>query len=134
MPNYILSLPAWNPSSWTPRTPLPDSPEIELASSSHQLPISPQQQRPVHPLLDSQLTGAKMKVSVTGGEHKDKEVAVTIMQVSGQLSIRFSHYKTSGFLPLEQVSPKHPHLMHDNGPLVVIDSEHCGKNVHRIHH
>ncbi|KAF8222099.1 hypothetical protein L208DRAFT_1324324, partial [Tricholoma matsutake] len=80
------------------------------------------------------LTGAKMKVLVTGGEHKDKEVAVTIMQVSGQLSIQFSHYKTSEFLPPEQVSPKHPHLMCDNGPLVVIDGEHCGKNVHQIHH
>jgi hypothetical protein len=70
-----------------------------------------------------------MKVSVMSGEHKDKEVAVTIMQVSGQLSIRFSHYKTSGFLPPEQVSPKHPKQMHDNGPLVVIEGEHCGKNV-----
>ncbi|KAF8234188.1 hypothetical protein L208DRAFT_1551204 [Tricholoma matsutake] len=129
MPNYIFSSPAWNPSSWTPWIFLPDFPEIELTSSSHQLPISPQQQHPVHPLLDLQLTGAKMKVSVMGGEHKDKEVAVTIMQVSGQLSIQFSHYKTSGFLPPEQVSPKHPHPMRNNGPLVVIDGEHCGKNV-----
>ncbi|KAF8239926.1 hypothetical protein L208DRAFT_1556171 [Tricholoma matsutake] len=129
MPNYILSSPTWNPSSWTPQTPLSDFPEIELTSSSHQLPISPQQQCPAHSLLDLRLTGAKMKVSVMGGEHKDKEVAVTIMPVSGQLSIWFSHYKTSGFLPPEQVSPKHPHQMHDNRPLVVIDSEHCGKNV-----
>ncbi|KAF8224435.1 hypothetical protein L208DRAFT_1311609 [Tricholoma matsutake] len=127
MLNYILSSPAWNPSSRTPWTPLPDFPEIKLASSSHQLPISPQQQCPAHPLLDLRLTGAKMKVSVMGGEHKDKEVAVTIMQVSGQLSIQFSHYKTSGFLPLKQV---YPHPTHDNGPLVVIDGEHCGKNVH----
>jgi hypothetical protein len=75
-----------------------------------------------------------MKILVMGGEHKDKEVAVTITQVSEQLSIRFSHYKTLGFLPPEQVSPKHPNPMHDNGPLVVIGDEHCGKNVHRIHH
>ncbi|KAF8218906.1 hypothetical protein L208DRAFT_1345752, partial [Tricholoma matsutake] len=47
---------------------------------------------------------------------------------------QFSHYKTSGFLPLEQISPKHPHPMCDNRPLVVIDGEHCGKNVCRIHH
>ena len=134
MPDYILSSPAWNPSSRTPRTPLPEFPEIELASSSHQPPISPQQQHPVHPLLDSRLTGAKMKVSVTGGEHKDKEMAVTITQVSGQLSIRFSHYKTSTFLPPQQVSPKHPNPMRDNGPLVVIEGEHCGKTVRRIHH
>jgi hypothetical protein len=68
-----------------------------------------------------------MKVLVTGGEHKDKEVAVTIMQVSVQLSIQFSHYKTSGFLPPEQVSPKHPNLMCDNRLLVVIVGEYCGK-------
>jgi hypothetical protein len=75
-----------------------------------------------------------MKVLVTGGQHKDKEMAVTIAEVSGQLSIRFSHYKTSGFLPPEQVSPKHPNPTRDNGPLVVIEGEHCGKNVRRIHH
>jgi hypothetical protein len=69
-----------------------------------------------------------------GGEHKDKEVAVTITQVSGQLSIRFSHYKTSGFLPPEQVTPKHPNPMCNNGLLVVIEGEHCGKNVCQIHH
>jgi hypothetical protein len=70
-----------------------------------------------------------MKVLVMGGEHKDKEVAVTITQVSGQLSIQFSHYKTSGFLPPEQVTPKHPNPMCNNGLLVVIEGEHCGKNV-----
>ena len=47
---------------------------------------------------------------------------------------RFSHYKTSGFLPLEQVSPKHPNLTRDNGLLVVIEGDHCGKYVRRIHH
>ena len=75
-----------------------------------------------------------MKVSVTGGEHKDKEVVVTITQVSGQLSIWFSHYKTSGLLPPQQVSRKHPNPTCDNGPLVVIEGEHCGKSIHRIHH
>jgi len=134
MPDYVLSSPAWNPSSRTPRAPLPDFPETELASCSRHPPISQQQQRPVHPLLDSRLTGAKMKVLVTGGQHKDKEMAVTIAEVSGQLSIRFLHYKTSGFLPPEQVSPKHPNPTCDNGPLVVIEGEHCGKNVRRIHH
>jgi hypothetical protein len=71
-----------------------------------------------------------MKVLVTGGQHKDKEMAITTAEESGQLSIRFLHYKTSGFLPPEQVSPKHFNPMHNNGPLVVIEGEHCGKNVH----
>jgi hypothetical protein len=75
-----------------------------------------------------------MKVSVTGGEHSNKEMVVTIAQLDGQLSIWFSHYKTSGFLPPEQVSPKHPNPARDNGPLVVIEGDHCGKHVRRIHH
>jgi hypothetical protein len=134
MPDYVLSSPAWNPSSRTPQAPLPDLPEIELASCSRHPPISQQQQHPAHPLLDSRLTGAKMKVLVTGGQHKDKEMAITIAEVSGQLSIQFSHYKTSGFLPPEQVSPKYPNPTRDNRLLVVIEGEHCGKNVRRIHH
>jgi hypothetical protein len=75
-----------------------------------------------------------MKVSVTGGEHKDKEMVVAVAQVDGQLSIRFSHYNTSVFLPPEQVSPKHPNPTRDNGLLVVIEGDHCGKYVRRIHH
>jgi hypothetical protein len=131
MPDYILSSPAWNPSS---RTPVPHFLETEEASCSHHPPISPQQQDPAHPLLDSRLIGAKMKVLVTGGEHKDKEMVIAVAQVNGQLSIRFSHYKTSGYLPPEQVSPKHPNPARDNGPLVVIAGDHCGKFVRRIHH
>ena len=131
MPNYVFSSPAWNPSS---RTPVPHFPETEGASCSHPLPIAPQQQGPAHPLLDSRLIGTKMKVSVTGGEHTGKEMVIAVAQVDGRLSIRFSHYKTSGFLPPEQVSPKHPNSMRDNGPLVVIGGDHCGKYVRRIHH
>jgi hypothetical protein len=75
-----------------------------------------------------------MKVLVTGGEHKDKEMVVAVAQMDGGLSIRFSHYKTSEFLPPEHVSPKHPNPTRDNGLLVVIEGDHCGKYVHRIHH
>jgi len=131
MLDHILSLPTWNPSSWTP---LPHFPETEGASCSHHPPIPPQPQCPAHPLLDSQLIGAKMKVLVMGREHKGKDMVVTIVQVDGQLSIWFSHYKTSGFLPPEQVSPKHPNLMRYNRLLVVIEGEHCGKHVCWIYH
>ena len=84
MPNYVLSLPAWNPSSPTPV----HFPETEEVSRSHHLPIPLQQQGPAHPLLDSWLIGTKMKVLVTGGEHKDKEMVVTVAQMDGGLSIR----------------------------------------------
>ena len=75
-----------------------------------------------------------MKVLVTSGEHKEKEMVIAVVQVDGWLSIQFSHYKMLGFLPLEQVSPKHPNLMCNNGPLVVIGGDHCGKCVCQIHH
>jgi hypothetical protein len=75
-----------------------------------------------------------MKVLVTGGDHKDKEMVVAVVQVNGQLSIWFMHYKTSGFLPLEQVSPKHPNSTCDNGLLVVVDGDHHGKYVCQVHH
>jgi hypothetical protein len=70
-----------------------------------------------------------MKVLVTGGEHKDKEMVIAVVQVIGQLLIQFLHYKTSGFLPPEQVSLKHPNPARNNGPLVVIEGDHCGKHV-----
>jgi len=43
-------------------------------------------------------------------------------------------YKTSQSLDPAWVSPKHPNPTHDNGLLVVIKGEHCGKYVQRIHH
>jgi hypothetical protein len=56
-------------------------------------------------------------------------MVVAIVQVDGCVSIWFSHYKMSGFLPPEQICPKHPNLMHDNGLLVVIEGDHHGKYV-----
>ncbi|KAF8232583.1 hypothetical protein L208DRAFT_1271697, partial [Tricholoma matsutake] len=43
-------------------------------------------------------------------------------------------YKTLRSVDPAWVSPKHPHPAHDNGLLVVIKGEHCGKYVWRIHH
>jgi hypothetical protein len=75
-----------------------------------------------------------MKASITGREHKDKEMIIAVAQEDGQLSIQFLHYKMLEFLPPEQVSPKHPNLTCDNGLLIVIEGDHHGKYVHRIHH
>src|ERR1700678_2256938 len=44
------------------------------------------------------------------------------------------NYKTSQSLDLAWDSPKHPHLTRNNGLLVVIKGEHCGRYVRRIHH
>ena len=64
-----------------------------------------------------------------GGNFKQKEIVVVVMLVSGQLSIRHNKYKTSEALAPEWVSLKHPNLKHDNGLLVIIQGEHCGKHV-----
>ena len=59
---------------------------------------------------------------------------VGIALISGQLSIRHNKYKTSESLSPEWVSLKHPNPKRDNGLLVIIQGEHCGKHVRRIHH
>ena len=69
-----------------------------------------------------------------GGNFKQKEIVVGIALISGQLSIRHNKYKTSESLFPEWVSLKHPNPKRDNGLLVVIQGEHCGKHVRRIHH
>lgn len=71
---------------------------------------------------------------VNGGKFKQKELLASLVSVDGQLSIRHTIYNTSEYLPLDWVSPKHPNPKRDNGLLVVIEGEHCGKYVRRIHH
>jgi hypothetical protein len=89
---------------------------------------------PQHPLLDSRLLGVQLRVIVNGGHFKNKEAAVTVEMGVGRLVIRHTVYKTSQSLDPAWVSPKHPHPTRDNGLLVVIKGEHCGKYVRRIHH
>jgi len=68
-------------------------------------------------------------VVANGRNFKKKEIVVSIALISGQLSIRHNKYKTSESLSPEWVSLKHPNPTHDNGLLVVIQGEHCGKHV-----
>ena len=144
MPDWSPSLtPAWNPSSRTPM-PTPSTPSWNslalLRTSPDPTPataISSSSIRPTlpqHPLLDSRLLGVQLKVIINGGDFEDKETAVTLELVAGQLSIRHTSYKTSRSVDPAWVSPKHPHPARDNGLLVVIKGEHCGKYVRRIHH
>lgn len=44
------------------------------------------------------------------------------------------HYNISQALPPEWVTPKNPNPTRDNGLLVVIKGEHCGKFAQRIRH
>jgi hypothetical protein len=116
-----LSLtPAWNP------------PEDQPSSSSRI--ASKQPDRPQYPLLDEQLVGTQLKVVVNGKNYRNREVVVSIVRVDGVVSIRHQVYNASkGLAPL-WVSSKNPNPTCDNGLLVVVQGEHCGKYVRQVHH
>jgi len=133
MPDSIISSsPAWDPSSRTPVA----TPDLDLAGPSIEVgqQLVTQRSHVVHPLLDPRLVSKQFKVVANGGNFKQKEIVVGIALISGQLSIRHNKYKTSESLSPEWVSLKHPNPKCDNGLLVVIQGEHCGKHVRRIHH
>ncbi len=50
------------------------------------------------------------------------------------MAIRYSKNGTSYSLEPEWVTPKYPSPTHDNGLLIFIRGEHCGKYARRIHH
>ncbi|KIK07881.1 hypothetical protein K443DRAFT_2098 [Laccaria amethystina LaAM-08-1] len=131
MPDSVISsTPAWDPSSRTPiATPDLVGPNIQLGQQ-----LVTQPSRVVHPLLDLRLVGKQFRVVANGGNFKEKEIAIVIALISGQPSIRFNRYKTSETVLPEWVSLKHPNPKRDNGLLVVVQGEHCGKHVRRIHH
>ena len=119
--------PAWDPSS---RTPLlfPGSP---LAASSSASTL--QEELPRHVLLSPHLVGVPLRVIVDGGQYEKQELSATITNVDGCLQICHTVYKTSHILQPVWVSPKHPNPTRDKGLLVVIEGEHCGKYVRRVH-
>lgn len=88
-----------------------------------------------YPLLDERLVGAQLKVVVNNGEtYKNKEVIVSIAKVEGVVSIRHHIYNVSKWLDPAWVSSRSPNPTRDNGLLMVVEGEHCGKHVRRINH
>ena len=87
-----------------------------------------------HPLLDSRLLNVQLGVIVTGGKFNAKTLTATVQSIDGRLSLHHTVYKTPTALPEEWVTPKYPNSTRDNGLLIVIKGEHCGKYVRRIHH
>jgi len=69
-----------------------------------------------------------------GDTYNNREVAVSIAKVEGDVSIRHYVYKASKGLAPAWVSPKRPNPTRDNGILMVVKGDHCGKYVRRIHH
>ena len=145
------SSPAWDPSSRTPQ-PNPDHSLCSSSPSRDRYSLSPQPS-PIHSLtspssctsadpldeghilLDSRLLNAQLRVVINGGNlNQKKEVTASIQCMDERLSIRRHFYKKSEALLPNWVTPKFPNPTRDNGLLVVIKGEHCGKYVRRIHH
>jgi len=69
-----------------------------------------------------------------GDTYNNREVSVCIAKVEGVVSIRHNVYNGSKGLAPAWVSPKSPNPTRDNGILMVVKGDHCGKYVRRIHH
>jgi hypothetical protein len=115
-------------------SPARNHPEDQPLATNSQI-ASKQPDRPQYHLLDERLVGAQLKVVVNDGEiYKNREVVVSIARVEGVVSIRHHVYNTSKGLSPAWVSTKGPNPTRDNGLLVVVKGEHCGKYVRRVHH
>ena len=125
-----------DPSSFTPAwNPPTDQPLAAESPATTSQITSKQPDRPQYPLLDERLVGAQLKVVVNDGEtYKNREVTVSIANVEGVVSIWHHTYNTSKGLAPAWVSSRSPNPTRDNGLLVVVEGEHCGKYVRRIHH
>jgi hypothetical protein len=75
----------------------------------------------------------QLRIIVTRGKYNKRELAATVLSVDGHLCIGRWVYNTFETLAPEWVTPKF-HPTHDNGLLIVIKGDHCGKYVRRIHH
>jgi hypothetical protein len=69
-----------------------------------------------------------------GDSYNNREVSVCIAKVEGVVSIRHKVYNGFKGLAPAWVSPKSPNPTRDNGILMVVKGDHCGKYVRRIHH
>jgi len=154
----LVSSPAWDPSSRTPQPisentesfPSPDPPPNPFDERHIQISSSPTPQsnteslispnplpKPFnqgHILLDLRLLGAQLRVFVTGGKFNHKELTASVRFKDGRLNIQRQVYHSFRTLLPDWVTPKHPSPTRDNGLLVVVKGDHCGKYVRRIHH
>ena len=123
-----LSSPAWNPSHMLTSD---IEPSLEGPSRLHAVQ---EQVAKNHILLDSRLLNAQLKVVVTGGTYSKKELTASIHSGEAGLVIRWQSYRIWINLEPDWVTPKYPSPTRDNGLMVIISGEHCGKYVRRIYH
>jgi hypothetical protein len=152
-PNNGLVTPAWSPSSldmslspaWNPlsRTPLivdlgNEAPVTSTLTypqhASAAVPVTVMLS-PAHPLLDPHLIGKVARVKVSDGPHPKPDATVSILAgQNNDVTIRQWWHNQSLYLKPEWVTLQHPSPTRDNGLLLVIRGDHCGKYVCHIHH
>lgn len=121
--------PAWDPNSHLPQECAHEQSNPVTGPSHLPIPFSTN-----HILLDSRLLGAQLRVIVTGGLYDHKELTATIEARGESLIMLYKAYTTATPLAPEWVTPMYPNPTRDNGLLVVIQGDHCGKYVRRVHH
>lgn len=126
------STPAWDYSS---RTPLGfDLPELLSPSQSRgaamNTPIPP------HVLLNPRLVGATLVAFIDNGDQFKNKLADVEIRCGAdeQPCLSYRKFKTYTTLAPEWVRPKHPSASNDQGLLMIIEGEHCGKYARRINH
>jgi hypothetical protein len=122
LPASHLASPAWAP------THILDTNTSEPGPSQNAMLPQPKPNTQ-HVLLDERLIGCQMKVVCHG-----KEIVAVVNSTDGNLTLRKPIYRSSEWLDPRWIMPKHPNPTRDNGLLVVIRGDHCGKFVRRIHH
>ena len=116
-------------------TPIWSPPEDQHLATSSQIASNLTDRPQRHPLLDERLVGSSLKVVIDNGKtYKNREVTVSIAKVDGVVSIQHNVYNTLKGLVPAWVFPKSPNPTHDNGILMVVKGNHCGKYVRQIHH
>jgi len=121
--------------SSTRTTPTWNPPEDQPLATSSRI-ASRQPGRPEYHLLDERLVGARLKVVVNNTDtgKKSEAVVVLIAKVDGVVSILKEVHNSLKNLAPAWVSSTSPNPTRDNGLLMVVKGEHCGKYVRRIHH
>lgn len=124
--------PAWDYSSRTPLgfdLPEPPSP-LQSRGAATSMPT------PQHVLLNPRLVGVSLVAFIDNGDNFKNKLADVDIRCGAdeQPCIFHRRFKTNTSLAPDWVRPKHPSASNDQGLLVVIEGEHCGKYVRRINH
>lgn len=73
-------------------------------------------------------------MTLNGGKYTNKETFVSIVETDGCVKVQHQVYGTTTNVEPGWITIKRPNSTRDNGLLGIIEGEHCGKYVRRIHH